>query len=102
MKVLYCTKCKSLVRLRTDEGRKCRCSPAEVMGRYHEGGEEADISDNENTISIVIGTGSLDAAIERMQWWQEHRPESGREDYKTFSSISAWVRPNFGPGNKRS
>jgi hypothetical protein len=71
------------------------------MGRYRDG-HEADISDNANTISVVIDTRSFDAAIERMQWWKKHRPKSGDEDYKSISSIVAWIRPNSGPGNKRS
>jgi hypothetical protein len=102
MKVLYCTKCKSLIRLRTREERKCGCSHARVVGRYRRDRKHADISDNVNTISIAIDNRSFSAAIKRMRWWKKHRPKSDREDYKSVSSIVAWVRPNTGPGNPHS
>jgi len=100
MKVVYCTKCGDLFKLTRHETRRCRCSHSRVKGRYRKGGRHADIS--RNAISIAIDNKSLKAAIERMQWWEKHRPKSVRADYKTFSGIDAWVRPNSGPGNPHS
>jgi hypothetical protein len=99
MKVLYCKKCKSLVRLRRGKIRKCECG--EVWGRYLDK-RYAVHSKNENTISMAIANESFNAAIKRMLWWEKNRPKSTREDYKAISSVAAWVRPNSGPGNPHS
>lgn len=99
MKVLYCKKCKSLVRLTRRKMRKCECG--EVWGQYLNR-RYAEHSKNASTISIAIANESFNAAIKRMQWWQRKRPESNREDYKAISSIVAWVRPNSGRGNPHS
>jgi hypothetical protein len=100
MKLLYCKRCGDLFKLTRDETRKCSCPHAKVGGRYRKDGKRADIS--QNAISIAIDNKSLKAAIERMRWWEKHRPESARADYKVFSGVDAWVRPNSGPGNPRS
>jgi hypothetical protein len=99
MKVLYCRRCKSLVRLTRAEVRKCKCG--RVQGQYLDK-RHAEHSENADTISIAIANDSLAAAIKRMQWWEKHRPESTREDYKAISNIVACVRPNSGPGNPHS
>jgi len=98
MKVLYCKKCKSLVRL-TRRKRECECG--RVWGRYLDN-RYAEHSENENTISMAIANESFKAAIKRMRWWEKNRPKSNREDYKAISSIVAWVRPNSGQGNPHS
>jgi hypothetical protein len=102
MKILYCKKCKDLFKLTRDEVRKCKCKGSKVHGRYLKDGHEAKTSENKATISIAIDNHSLKAAIKRMRWWKEHRHESTREDYKTFSSLVAYVRPNSGRGNPNS
>jgi len=97
MKLLYCPDCRDLFKLTGGQRRQCKCG--NVKGRYLDK-KHAEISPN--AISVVIGNGSLRDAIERMKWWEEHRPVSSRGDYKVFSGVTAWVRPNFGPGNPRS
>jgi hypothetical protein len=98
---LYCTSCESLFKLTRSEMRSCKCKHNRVRGQYTDR-EQAKISQNPKTISIAIDNDSLKAAIGRMRWWLKHRPESTREDYTSFSSLVAWVRPNSGPGNPHS
>jgi hypothetical protein len=100
MKVLYCTKCKSLVRLTRKHMRSCECG--EVRGQYCKDGEHALSSQNPATISLAIGSGSLKTAIKKMQQRQKDKPRSTRKDYKSISRLVAWVRPNTGAGNPRS
>ena len=50
----------------------------------------------------VIGTGSLQTAIKKMQQRQKDKPKSTRKDYKCISRLVAWVSPNTGSGNRRS
>jgi hypothetical protein len=100
MKVLYCTKCKSLVWLTRREVRRCKCR--KVQGQYLKDGRHAEISQNPQTISIAIDNSSWKTALKKMRWLERHKPKSTREDYKSFSSIAAWVRPNSGPGNPHS
>src|ERR1700688_692696 len=105
MKVLYCTKCKSLVRLTHKHMRSCECG--EVRGQYckkdgkHEG--HARISQNAATISLVIDTDYFKPAIEKMQQRQKRKPDSERKDYRKISCLPrSYVRPNTGHGNPRS
>jgi hypothetical protein len=100
MKLLYCKACKSLFKLTRKKMRSCECR--KVRGRYRKDGKSAEVSQNADTISVVIANRSLRDAVKRMQWWKEHRPESAREDYKSISGLVAWVRPNSGPGNPHS
>jgi len=101
MKVLYCIKCKSLVRLTRKRMRSCECG--EVQGQYCKDGRHARISQNSSTISIVIDTPSFKPAIKRMQQRQKDKPDSTPDDYRRISRLKgAYVRPNIGPGNPRS
>lgn len=100
MKILYCKSCKSLVRLTSKNMRWCECG--KVYGQYREGGKHADVSDNPDTISVVIGTRSLHDAVKRMQRLEERKPKSTRKDYQQIAKLFAYVRPNYGPGNPRS
>jgi hypothetical protein len=101
MKVLYCTKCKSLVRLTHTHMRSCECG--EVRGQYCKDRGHARISQNPATISLVIDTPSFKPAIKRMRQRQKDKPNSTRNDYRRISPlIKAYVRPNIGPGNPRS
>lgn len=97
MKLLYCTNCHDLFKLVRKKIRRCKCG--RVRGRYLNK-KDAEISPN--AISVAIGNGSLLDAIGRMKWWHERRRKSVRGDYKVFSGVVAWVRPNFGPGNPHS
>jgi hypothetical protein len=97
MKALYCTECKSLVRLTSKGPRECECG--KVFGKYRKDGKRAVASDNEYTLSVAIDNKSFKAAIRRMRWWKKRRPKSSREDYKSVARVIAWVRPNSGPGN---
>jgi len=94
MKLLYCIKCSDLFKLVRAEMRSCTCG--KTRGRYL---NKSDAEISGDAVSIAIGNGSLRDAIGRMRWWEAHRPESSRGDYKVFSSVTAWVRPNSGPGN---
>jgi hypothetical protein len=103
MKILYCKACKSLVRLRSEKVRWCECG--KVYGQYREDRGHADVSDNPDTISLVIsskGARSLKHAIRRMLQRTKDKPESTRKDYQNVSSLFAYVRPNYGKGNPRS
>jgi hypothetical protein len=101
MKVLYCIKCKSLVRLTRKHMRACECG--EVRGQYCKDGVHARISQNSATISLVIDTPSFKPIIKRMQQRQKDKPNSTRDDYRRISRLKgAYVRPNIGPGNPRS
>ena len=101
MKVLYCIKCKSLVRLTRKHVRSCECG--EVRGQYCKDGGHARISQNSSTISLVIDTRSFKTIIKSMQQRQKDKPKSTRGDYRRISRLKgAYVRPNIGPGNPRS
>lgn len=97
MKLLYCAKCGDLFKLTRYEFRECRCRREKVKGKYRHNGKHAEVS--ENAVSIKIHNDSLKDAIRRMKRLKRKRPKSTDGDYQTFSSIAAWVRPNFGPGN---
>ena len=98
MKVLYCEKCRDLFKLTRYELRKCRCG--RIAGRYHKDGKHADVS--ENAVSIKMHNGSLKDAVRRMKRLEKKKPKSKDKDYKAYSPIEAWVRPNFAPGNRRT
>ena len=101
MKVLYCTKCKSLVLLTHIHMRSCECG--EVRGQYCRDRVHARISQNPSTISLVIDTRYFKPAIERMRLRYKDKPNSTRNDYKKFSPLrKGYVRPNIGPGSPRS
>lgn len=98
MKVLYCEKCHDLFKLTRKELRHCKCGS--VSGRYRDDGGHAEVS--KNALSIKIPNGSLKGAIRRMKRLEKKKPKSKDKDYKAHSAIEAWVRPNFGPGNRRT
>src|SRR5260370_21543254 len=100
MKVLYCPKCGDLFKLTRKELRECKCKRDKVKGKYRADGKHAEISDN--AVSIKIPNGSIKKAIRRMQRLKKDTPKSKDQDTKAHSPIPAWVRPNFGPGNRRS
>jgi|SRR5580704_11289118 hypothetical protein len=100
MKVLYCVKCRDLFKLTRHELRECRCKREKVKGKYRRDGKHAEVS--ENAVSIKIHNDSLEDAICRMQRLIRKRPRSTDRDYQIFSSVAAWVRPNFGAGNRRT
>jgi hypothetical protein len=96
VKILYCEKCESLVKLTRKKIRSCECG--KIVGRYL-GKSQAEIFLGAPAISIVISTPSFKAARKRLKWTQKHRRKSSREDYKSIGSVVAWIRPNSGPGN---
>jgi hypothetical protein len=100
MKVLYCVKCGDLFKLTRHELRECGCRREKVKGKYRQNGKHAEVS--ENAVSIKIHNDSLKDAVRRMKRLKRNRPKSTDRDYQVFSSIAAWVRPNFGPGNPRT
>lgn len=101
MKLLLCAACFDVFKLTTGELRQCKCG--KVKGKYDDNGATAVTTDNEFTINLALGNGSVQQAIWEMR---EHRaatknkaprsdyyqPGQGKIDY-------AWVRPNNGPGN---
>jgi hypothetical protein len=104
MKVLYCEKCASLVKLTRKHMRSCECGL--VRGRYwpkgKRAGKHADVSHNEHTISIAIANESFHEAIKHMKKLESHNPKSNREAYKKAARLEAYARPNSGKGNPRS
>jgi hypothetical protein len=94
MKVLYCEKCGDLFKLMRKELRHCKCG--RVKGKYRTR-KYALVSDH--AVSIKIPNGSIKEAIRKMQRLKKHKPKSKDTDYKEYSAIPAWVRPNNGPGN---
>jgi len=100
MKVLYCPKCGDLFKLTRHELRQCRCKRNKVKGKYCQDGKLAEVS--KNAVSIKIPNGSIKKAIRKMQRLKKNKPKSKDKDYKTHSPIPAWVRPNSGPGNRRT
>jgi hypothetical protein len=100
MKVIYCKKCGDLFKLTRKGLRECRCERDEVKGKYRADGKHAEVS--ENAVSIKIPNGSIKEAIRRMERLRKNKPKSKDKDYKAYSPIPAWVRPNFGPGNPRT
>lgn len=97
MKLLYCPDCRDVFKLVRSEVRRCKCG--KVEGRYL---NRRNATVSANAVSLVIGNGSIQDAIGRMRWLKAKRPKSTRGDYKFFSSVTAWVRPNSGPGNPRT
>ena len=100
MKVLYCQKCRDLFKLTRHELGACRCKHDKVKGKYRADGKHAEVS--KNAVSIKIPNGSIKKAVRRMERLQKYKPKSKDKDYKAYSPIPAWVRPNFGPGNRRT
>ena len=100
MKVLYCPKCRDLFKLTRHQLRQCRCKRDKVKGKYRKDGKHAEVS--ENAVSIKIPNGSIEKATRRMQRLKKDKPKSKDKDYKARSPVAAWVRPNFGTGNRRT
>jgi hypothetical protein len=97
MKVIYCEQCHDLFKLTRRELRQCKCG--RVKGKYRTK-KYAEVS--ENAVSIKIPNGSIENAIRRMQRLKKDKPKSKDKNYKAHSAIPAWVRPNSGPGNRRT
>jgi hypothetical protein len=100
MKILYCPKCGDLFKLTHHELRECRCKRDKVKGKYRGDGKHAEVS--KNAVSIKIPNGSIKKAIRRMERLRKDKPKAKDKDYKAHSPIPAWVRPNNGPGNRRT
>jgi hypothetical protein len=98
MKVIYCKECGDLFKLTSKGLRMCKCR--NVSGRYRKDGKHAEVS--ESAVSIKIPNGYIKRAVRRMERLRREEPKSTDKDYKAHSSILAWVRPNFGPGNRRT
>jgi hypothetical protein len=98
MKVIYCKECGDLFKLTREGLRTCKCG--NVSGRYREDGKHAEVS--ESAVSIKIPNGHIKRAVHRMERLRHEEPKSQDKDYKAHSSIPAWVRPNFGPGNRHT
>ena len=97
MKLAYCLRCRDGFFL-SYEMKQCPCG--NTKGRYDKNGETAVLTDNDSTISIAIGNGSLMEAIQDMRNLQAHKPEAHRKQYQEDARIwYAWVRPNTGTGN---
>jgi hypothetical protein len=94
MKVLYCEKCHDLFKLTRKEFRECKCG--RVKGKYRTK-KYAEVSNS--AVSIKIPNGSIKKAIGRMKRLKQEKPKSKDKDYRGYSAIPAWVRPNNGPGN---
>lgn len=96
MKLIFCRKCKDVIKLTRKESRECNCGA--VRGRYL---NRSDAAVSRNAVSIAIGNGSLQKAIARMEKLRgKSKNTATRDDYKKLARISrAWVRPNDGPGN---
>lgn len=69
-----------------------------VYGQYL---NNVDAEVSKTAVSLAIGNGSLDAAVENMRAFMEgHGDELDREAYQHIGKIDyAWVRPNEGMGN---
>jgi hypothetical protein len=100
MKLIYCKKCGDLFKLTRHELRECQCTTGKVAGKYCKDGKHAEVS--ENAVSIKIPNGAINKAARRMERLKKRQPKSKDDDYKARSAIPAWVRPNFGPGNRRT
>jgi hypothetical protein len=99
MKLIYCEKCKDLVKLTRHEIRKCRCG--HVRGKYRADGGRAVVSPS--AISVVIGNPQLRDAIRRLRTISKETPKADKAAYKERAAIElTYVRPNEGPGNPRT
>lgn len=98
MKLLYCTNCDDVFKLKLDEMRYCECK--KVFGRYINN-VEAEVS--EDAISLAIGNGSLMLSISEMMHTRKvtnDQAPRGQYYIKGSGKIEyAWVRPNEGVGN---
>lgn len=98
MKLLLCEDCWDVFKLTRGEMRKCKCG--KVKGRYLDN-VTAEVSPN--AVSIAIGNGSLEQAIEDA--YRNLRHSNGEAERKSYYEPGkgkieyAWVRPNSGPGN---
>lgn len=96
MKLIYCEHCHDVVKL-TLQMRFCMCG--RVFGQYLNN-VEAEVS--KTAVSLAIGNGSLDEAIQNMKVFMEHHKDelTTREAFQHIGKIDyAWVRPNEGGGN---
>lgn len=98
MKLIFCSKCWDVVKLKVGEMRYCECGS--VFGRYIDN-TFAEVS--ENAISLAIGNGALLNAINDMKNHENKtHGEASRESYHEEGRgliEYAWVRPNSGEGN---
>lgn len=98
MKLLLCENCWDVFKLTRDEMRQCKCG--KVKGRYITN-SLAEVS--ANAVSIALGNGSVEQAIENMREHQKETDDLGdRSSYYEETNgqiVYAWVRPNSGPGN---
>lgn len=100
MKLLLCTKCFDVFKLDYDL-RQCKCG--EVKGKYDANGSTAQTTDNEYTVNLALGNGSVLNAIACMRVLQKSTDNKAPRDayYKDGQGqiMYAWARPNNGPGN---
>lgn len=85
MKLLYCYKCGDVFQLRLGVERSCECG--EVTGRYI---DRTNAVTNGKGVSLAIGNGSLQGAIQIMR---------GLPQDRAFYPVMCWARPNDGPAN---
>lgn len=101
MKLLLCLNCFDVFKLTRKNMRQCECG--KVKGRYDDNGATAETTDNEYTVNLALGNGSVQRAIVQMRMHQlasknkavrseYYEPGQGKIEY-------AWIRPNTGPGN---
>lgn len=100
MKLLLCLKCFDVFKL-DYELRTCKCK--EVKGKYDPDGITAVTTDNEFTINLAMGNGSVIQAIEDMRELKadsdNKAPRSAYYQEGSGAINYAWVRPNNGEGN---
>lgn len=100
MKLLLCQSCFDVFKLDYDL-RQCKCG--KVKGKYDPNGATAITTDNEFTVNLALGNGSVIQAIYEMREHQKDTNDSAtRDEYyqRGQGKIEyAWARPNNGPGN---
>ncbi len=100
MKLLLCTKCFDVFKLDYDL-RTCKCG--KVKGKYDANGATAVTTDNEFTINLALGNGSVMQAIAEMKALEKSTEGKAPRDayYQTGQGriLYAWARPNNGNGN---
>lgn len=101
MKLLLCTNCFDVFKLTTGHLRQCSCG--KVKGRYDDNGSTAETTNNEWTVNLALGNGSVMSAMADMKTHQMMtKDQAGRDEYYQEGNGKieyAWARPNTGPGN---
>jgi hypothetical protein len=102
MKLLYCPKCHDVFTLRYHV-KSCECG--DVKGRYEPNGSDAVV--NGNGVSIAMGTGSFEQAVNTAPMMRADWRADQTEWYRYYISstphiILAWARPHDGPTNART